>query len=233
MWMRNERMRGMMARSRIARRVAMGTQNRLQMGLLAGHKSPLTISAIKRARIGSEPLFSSDEAFILHSVAHAQSAFDADFAEFGVYEGASARLLCEAKGRRDLHLFDTFDGLPRPSSDERRVFRTGHFRSRLEAVRDAVKSFAGVHLHPGVFPSSTSRAASCRFAFVHLDVDLEDSTFDGLAFFYPRMLPGGIILTHDYSIIPGVRRAFDRFLADKVERVIEFPTTQAMLVRRA
>ncbi len=233
MWMRNERMRGVMARSRLARRVMMGAQNRVQMGLLRGHKPPSVISTIKRSRRGAEPLLSSDESFVLHSVAGAQAALDGDFAEFGVYEGSSAQLLCEVKGDRTLHLFDTFEGLPSPDREEGRVFATGHFRSRLEGVRAALARFSGVRFHPGFFPASASPLAAHRFSFVHLDVDLEDSTFAGLSFFYERMIPGGIILTHDYSIIPGVARAFGRFLADKPERVIELPTTQAMLVRRA
>ena len=233
MWMRNERMRGVMARSRLARRVMMGTQNRLQMGLLSGHKCPTVISTIRRARAGTEALLSADECFVLHSVARAQAALDGDFAEFGVYEGASARLLCEVKGDRTLHLFDTFEGLPTPGREEGRVFAAGHFRSRLEQVRDKLDAFSGCRFHKGFFPASAEPLAAHRFSFVHLDVDLEDSTYEGLAFFYERMVPGGIILTHDYSIIPGVARAFGRFLADKPERVIELPTTQAILVRRA
>ena len=47
------------------------------------------------------------------------------------------------------------------------------------------------------------------------------------------MVPGGIIITHDYSIIPGVASACRQFLQDKPETMIELPTTQAMLVKRA
>ena len=35
-----------------------------------------------------------------------------DIAEVGVYRGGSAKLICEAKGHKKLHLFDTFEGLP-------------------------------------------------------------------------------------------------------------------------
>ena len=226
-------MRGVMARSRLARRVVMGTANGMQMRLLAGHKKPGTLSAIRRARVGAEPLLSSDEAFILHAIGHAQAALDGDFAELGVYEGASARLLCEVKGGRTLHLFDTFDGLPPPNADEGRVFATGQFRSMLHHVTRAVADHDGVELHPGFFPASAGAVAERRFSFVHLDVDLEDSTEAGLEFFYRRMVPGGIILAHDYSVIPGVGRAVDRFLRDKPERLIEMPTTQAMIIRNA
>jgi O-methyltransferase len=65
---------------------------------------------------------------------------------------------------------------------------------------------------------------------VHLDVDLYASTRAGLEFFYPRMIPGGIIITHDYSTLPGVAQAFSEFLPKNGRAIIELPTTQAMVV---
>jgi hypothetical protein len=65
---------------------------------------------------------------------------------------------------------------------------------------------------------------------VHLDADLYASTTAGLEFFYPRMIPGGIIITHDFSILPGVAHAFSEFFLQKGRAIIELPTTQAMVV---
>jgi hypothetical protein len=45
------------------------------------------------------------------------------------------------------------------------------------------------------------------------------------------MTPGGVILSHDYSILAGVKQAFEEFLADKPERPIELPSTQCMLIK--
>ncbi len=232
MWMRNERMRRAMARSRTLRRIFMGASNRLQMMLLSGHKCPDTLTTLRQARRGAESLLSNDEMFVLHELGRAQSELEGDFAEFGVYEGCSARLLCEVKGDRPLHLFDTFGGLPTPNDQEGRVFASGHFTSTLESVRSMLAGFRNVHFHPGLFPGTTEGLKHRRFALLHLDVDLEESTEAGLNFFYDRMVPGGIIITHDYSIIPGVARAFERFMKGKPERVIELPTTQAFVIKR-
>ena len=38
-----------------------------------------------------------------------------------------------------------------------------------------------------------------------------------LEFFYSRMSPGGIILSHDYMTAPGVKKAFDDFFEDRAE----------------
>jgi hypothetical protein len=43
-----------------------------------------------------------------------------------------------------------------------------------------------------------------------LDRDLYEGTLDALRFFWPRMNSGGIILSHDYPAIEGVRRAEER-----------------------
>ncbi len=40
------------------------------------------------------------------------------------------------------------------------------------------------------------------------------------------------MLSHDYSILAGVRQAFAEFLADKPEDLIELPTTQCMVIKR-
>jgi hypothetical protein len=45
------------------------------------------------------------------------------------------------------------------------------------------------------------------------------------------MSPCGIILSHDYSILTGVKQAFEEFLADKPEELVELSTTQCMVIR--
>jgi len=52
-----------------------------------------------------------------------------------------------------------------------------------------------------------------------------------LEYFYPRMIPGGIILSHDYSLLAGVKQAFEEFFEGKPEGLIEQPTTQCMIVK--
>ena len=47
------------------------------------------------------------------------------------------------------------------------------------------------------------------------------------------MVPGGIMLSHDYSLLTGVEQAIDEFLQDKPEELIEMPTTQCMIVKQA
>ena len=89
-----------------------------------------------------------------------------------------------------------------------------------------------VSFYKGLFPGTAGPVRDRRFSFVHLDVDLKSSTLACLEFFYPRMLPGGVILSHDYSYLDGVRAAFGEFLSGRPERPIELATSQAMLVKQ-
>jgi hypothetical protein len=56
---------------------------------------------------------------------------------------------------------------------------------------------------------------------------------DALEFFWPRIVPGGVVLCDDYGSIgcPGSRKAMDAFFADKKVRFIELPTAQAMVIK--
>jgi hypothetical protein len=189
------------------------------------------MATLRECRRGSESLLTGNEMFLLYSLARAQRDLHGAMAEVGVYEGSSARVLCEAKGERPLHLFDTFAGLPRPADREAKVFTLGQLAVPLPKVRALLESYSNVHFHAGLFPDTAAPVEHLRFSLVHLDVDLYASTIAGLRFFYPRMLRGGVIISHDYSVLPGVARAINEFFSDKPECLIELPTTQAMAVR--
>jgi O-methyltransferase len=175
-------------------------------------------------------LLTGYEAFLLCSLARAQGNLNGAMAELGVYQGSSARIMCEVKKERPIYLFDTFAGLPQPDQSETRLLREGQYSASLPAVQELLQEYPNVHFRPGLFPYSTDGIEGVRFSLVHLDSDLYSSTLAGLEFFHPRMVRGGIIIAHDYSTLPGVSEAFADFLGHKQGSVIELPTTQAMLV---
>ena len=228
-WMKYERAQRIVSRSRILRRLTLGAFAQWELLILKGHKNRATVAAIRRCRRVADSLLTANEAFLLHSLVAAQRAAGYAMAEFGVYQGSSARIMCEAKGDCALHLFDTFSGMP-DLGEQETVFARGQFAASLASVRKTLGGYSQVHFHPGVFPESAQDLDSLRFSLVHLDVDLYASTRAGLEFFYPRMIPGGIVITHDYSILTSVARAFSEFMREQGRSIIELPTTQAMVV---
>ncbi|MFH1244035.1 MAG: TylF/MycF/NovP-related O-methyltransferase [bacterium] len=153
------------------------------------------------------------------------------FAEVGVFRGASAKLICEAKGKTPLYLFDTFRGLPEVGKKDAR-FKKGLFTADEQLVRQRLKKYPKVKIYPGYFPDTAGPISRLRFSFVHLDVDLQDSTNEALKFFYPRMIPGGRILSHDYGQNEGVWRAFNDFIKGKPEKLQPMETTQVLLIKK-
>jgi O-methyltransferase len=223
----------LMAASRMARALSIGVMARVELGILGGHKDPAAIRAIREARGGRESLLSGNEAFTVYSLARSQSALGGEMAEVGVYQGVSARLISTGSGgEAPLHLFDTFAGLPLPDTEDHERMREGHYAASLDAVQDYLMDRRNISYHRGVFPDTAAGCEDCRFSFVHLDVDLKTSTLDCLTFFYPRMLPGGVILSHDYSYLDEVRSAFTEFCGNQPENPMELATSQVMLVKR-
>lgn len=227
----NKRVQKILGQNRFLRKLSFDILCNIELFHLGFHKDRDSLKLIRRVRRERESLLTAQDGYVIQSLARAQSRLPGDMAEVGVYQGASAKLVCEVKGDSRLHLFDTFEGLPQPEDFERPLLARAQFASSLEAVRDYLAGYPGVHLYRGRFPDTAGPVSDTRFSFVHLDVDLYRSTLDALEFFYPRMLPAGIILSHDYSILEGVRRAFDEFLDGRPECVIDLPTTQCMLIK--
>jgi O-methyltransferase len=155
------------------------------------------------------------------------------FAEVGAFEGDSAEIVCRAKGERQFYVFESFEGLPRPSSGIDRRFREGQFASNEQQLRRRLQSYPNTAIIAGYFPDTANYVVHETFSYVHLDVDLYDSTYQALSFFYPRLLSGGRIITHDYSQAEGVWRAVDEFFADKSVLIEGIGPTQALITKTA
>ena len=180
-------------------------------------------------------LLNEREAFFLYCAVKGTTKVEGDLAEVGVFQGASAKLICEAKGDRHLYLFDTFEGLPDPSdADNKRQyqFSAGQYLSDVDSVKSYLSDYRCVSIVKGMFPATVDVIAEVKkFSFVHLDVDLYQSTHDCIEYFYPRMSRGGIIISHDYVLASGVRKAVDEFFSDKPEPVIELCENQCVIVK--
>ena len=176
-----------------------------------------------------------------------------DFAECGVYKGSTARLLVELVGAgnmpvqgRQFHLFDSYEGLP-PAVDEDAInygqqesgatgmqfdFEPRRFAdTSVERVKEVFAPWPWVQVQKGWIPEVLAAQAERRFAFVHVDVDMFESTRACLEFFVPRMSPGGIILCDDYKStkFPGAKRAWDEFCRKNGLRFAVLDNVQAAL----
>lgn len=170
------------------------------------------------------------ELYNIYSLVKATEKVRGVLVEVGVFRGTTAKMICEAKGKRTLYLFDTFEGLPKPGTFDPQ-FHEGQYAYDLDSVKTYLGSYRNVSYHRGMFPKQTGGAlAGKHVRFAHLDVDLYESTRASLEALYPKMSKGGIIISHDYVSL-GVRRAFDEFFRDKPEPVIELAGIQCLVVK--
>jgi O-methyltransferase len=168
------------------------------------------------------------------------------FVECGVWRGGSMQavartLLARDAADRDLHLFDTFEGMPPPTRRDRRhdgrpaaavlarKRKTGAYWAvaDLEDVRAGMAETAypseRVHFHPGLVEETIPDQAPDRIALLRLDTDWYESTRHELEHLYDRVPSGGVIVFDDYGFWEGARQAVDEFLERTRARLLLVP----------
>jgi hypothetical protein len=147
------------------------------------------IDCIKKEKIF---LLEYNEAYTIYSTVKAVQKVEGAIAEVGVYMGGSAKLIAEAKGNKELFLFDTFEGLPYDDEHtDKPGFYAGQYPASFGEVQKYLSGYTKTFLYKGIFPQTADPVRDRNFAFVHLDVDIYRSTLDCLDFFYPKMSRGG------------------------------------------
>jgi hypothetical protein len=185
------------------------------------------VNAAKKAEDRS--LLSEDRLGAIAEFVRQTERLPGAMAECGCFRGGAAKVIGTVCPRKRLHLFDTFEGLP---ADE--TMAGVHKAGEFAADRAEVEDFLGglnVRIHQGIFPETAGGLEGESFSFVHLDLDLYEPTLAALQFFWPRMVPGGVIVLDDvdWPLTPGVNRALGECgLADAVERA----TRQQGLLRK-
>lgn len=133
------------------------------------------------------------------------------FAEVGVYQGGSARVLYSISQRqgRKLFLYDTFSGMP--FQGEHDQHHVGQFSDC--SVDDISANMPDAILGVGIFPET--KLEMPPVAFVHADADQYQSTVDICKVFTPLMVKGGIILFDDYYCVPSCIKAVDEYFPNR------------------
>lgn len=142
-------------------------------------------------------------------------------AELGVFRGDFSSLINQKFPERTLYLFDTFEGFDQAEIQKETelgrcddMFAGFHTETSVRRVLDNLPFPEKSVVCKGLFPGSVTEAAEKeKFAFVSIDVDFEDSIYEGLRFFYPRLSEGGVIFVHDYNsaFLGGVKAAVKRY----------------------
>ncbi len=146
-----------------------------------------------------------------------------DFVECGVWRGGCSILMrgvlvaLEDKVRR-VWLFDSFEGLPKPTlpqDRDDRLWEIDHLRVTLESVQTNFRTFGLLDEHvlfqKGWFKDTLPVAKVDHIAVLRLDGDMYESTIIALNSLYAKVSPGGWVIVDDYGAIEACRQAVNDF----------------------
>lgn len=160
--------------------------------------------------------------------------------ECGTWRGGSMMvalrtLLAMGDNDRDIILYDTFEGLPKPDdSVDIDLWGQGHEkiwaehvvdghstwgRATLEDVTDNIRStgypMERVRFVKGMVEDTLPAAAPERIALLRLDTDWYTSTKHEMTHLYPRLSTNGVLIVDDYGHLKGARKAVDEYFAEQ------------------
>ncbi|MGA6172789.1 TylF/MycF/NovP-related O-methyltransferase [Streptomyces sp. NPDC012600] len=182
-------------------------------------------------------------AFILATRYIARHNIPGDIVECGVWRGGSMQacartLLSVGETERELHLFDTYEGMTPPTAEDLR--RDGRPAQELldaqgkdrpiwavASLEDVQAGFEQVpypkervHYVRGPVEDTVPGQAPEQISILRLDTDWYASTRHELEHLYPRLVSGGVLLIDDYGYWQGSRQAVDEFLDKTGERLL-------------
>lgn len=168
-----------------------------------------------------------------------------DFAECGVWKGGSVLAMILALRElgvsdRDIHLFDTFESMSKPTEhdvsplerpaletwqeaeEQGRAPWTSYFDPSVfteESVHSILAATGyptdRLHFVRGQVEATLPEHAPQQLALLRLDTDWYESTRHELVHLYPRLSDGGVLIIDDYGHWQGARRAVDEYFQDR------------------
>jgi len=166
------------------------------------------------------------------------NAISGDLVECGVWKGGSSMLMALAlmdcsEASRHLFLYDTYEGMTAPTSEDVIAWNNKSVQAKLAEERKAGKdSFSSwsagreeveanmqstgypedrVHYVAGDVCETLKTVVPRKISLLRLDTDWYASTVSELEYLYPRLVSGGILIIDDYGHFKGARQAVDGY----------------------
>jgi len=157
-------------------------------------------------------------------------------AEVGVYKGKFAKYINQYFPSKKLYLFDTFEGFHEKDiqTEKKLGFNDANqdfSNTSVDLVLKNMPSPKQCIVKKGFFPETTAGIED-SFVFVSLDTDLYEPIYQGLLYFYPRMVKGGYIFVHDVNndSYKGASKAVEKFSEEKDISFLAIPDSCGSVV---
>jgi hypothetical protein len=182
----------------------------------------------------------SDRRWMVQQLVRLIEKVPGNTAECGSFKGSTSYLIMRmtsahaADANRTHYVFDSFEGLSQPAAADGSHWEQGDLTATEDELRANLREFDGRFVvRKGWIPDGFAGMEPQQFAFVHIDVDLYEPTRDSLAFFYPQLAAGAVVLIDDYgsTLCPGATRAADEFLAERPEKMISLSSGGGFFIK--
>jgi len=163
-----------------------------------------------------------------------------DFVECGVWRGGSTMLIAYTLlelniTNRKIYLYDTFEGMTRPTDSDHRVANNKVRASdkwKKEQKKDhnnwcyaslsEVKNNMGLTKYPrnnivftkGKVEETIPKTIPSKIAILRLDTDWYESTKHELIHLFPILLQNGVLIIDDYGYWAGSKKAVDEYFSN-------------------
>lgn len=173
-----------------------------------------------RSRESGKSIQDGNRLLSMHMALDLVKDLPGDYAELGTFRGVIASVIWKRKAPGAVfHIFDTFEGFDERDLGDSRLDRDNELAAFANTSLEIVlKRIAGgphpdLQPHVGFFPETFAGLEDRRFRFVHVDLDLAEPITASLEIFWPRLVPGGVILIHDCmsARYPMAREAVEAF----------------------
>jgi hypothetical protein len=127
---------------------------------------------------------------------------------------------------------DDFPGNPGFYNAAQQAYSTG---SLFDVVKAKFAHLSNVHVVRGVVPDVFLQVVPERVAWLHIDLNSARAEIGALEVLFDRVVPGGMIVFDDYGWVNFRKQkiAEDEFFAARGYKVLELPTGQGLVVKRA
>lgn len=168
-----------------------------------------------------------------------------DIIECGVWRGGSMmavalKLLKEKKFEKDLYLFDTYEGMSKPT-DLDVSFEGKKADNQFEEYKknedsadwcfaslDEVKqnimntgyNTEKLHFIKGKVENTLPEYVPKQISLLRLDTDWYESTKHELTHLFPRLVSGGVLILDDYGYWAGAKKAVDEYFAQNKTQIL-------------
>jgi O-methyltransferase len=170
---------------------------------------------------------------------------EGDIVECGVWKGGSMLAIAEVLSKlkntqRQLFLYDTFEGMAPPTSEDMRyddleadaMLQSDANKEKnlvwAYSTLDEVKSTmaqtnypsSNIHYIKGKVEDTIPSIIPGKISLLRLDTDWYESTKHELIHLFPRLEQGGVLIIDDYGYWKGARKAVDEYFEENNIRIL-------------